>query len=69
MLEVLSDGRPHPKSDLHACLPDQEGDASNIKVHLSHMRVKLRPMGKDILCVFLNRKKMYRLVRLISNDE
>ncbi len=69
MLQVLSDGRPHPKSDLHACLPDPEGTKDNIKVHICRMRKRLRPAGKDILCVWDRRRWFYRLVRLINTSE
>lgn len=49
MLAVLSDGQRHRREELHACLWDNQGALSNIKMHLSNLRRKLRPKGQDIV--------------------
>lgn len=67
MVELLSDGLPHTRQELHACLSDELGPLSNIRAHLSIMRKKLRTIGEDILCEFVGRKLHYRLVRLLPS--
>lgn len=70
IVEVLSDGMPHPMRELVACLWDaDQGDASNVHPHLTAIRSHLRPKGEDILCQMVNRRLMYRHVRLISARE
>lgn len=50
ILDVLSDGDPHPVRDLIVCLPDSEGgDTGNVADHVSLIRRKLRPLGHDIV--------------------
>jgi hypothetical protein len=51
MLEVLADGKPHTREELHACLYDTEGSMQNIQHHISAMRKILRMQGEDIFCV------------------
>ena len=68
MLEVLKDGRPHPIEELHACLRDELGPASNVAPHLSAMRLKLRAIGQDILCEYVKRQRLYRWVRLLQGS-
>lgn len=62
MLEVLADGQPHTKKELHACLVDELGPLSNVEFHISEIRRAIKPFGEDILCVFFKRKKGYQLV-------
>lgn len=69
MLAVLSDGLPHSKVELHACLHDDLGEMSNIRVHLANVRKHLRPKGQDVLTQFINRRLHYRLVRLIAGGD
>ncbi len=65
MLDILADGLPHTRRELHACLPDELGALSNIQIHLSKMRKTLRQDGEDIICCLVNRSICYRYVRLI----
>lgn len=66
MLDTLSDGRPHTRAELHACLADELGSTSNISSHLSEIRKALRPKGQDIVCQYYRRTFMYRWVRLLT---
>ena len=68
MLEVLKDGRPHTKAELHACLPDELGRLNSIAPHLSAIRKVLRPRGQDVLCEYRDRARFYRWVRLLGSN-
>ena len=67
MLDILVDGKPHHPSELHACL-DSYGDESNIHRHLSALRKILRPQGQDIICQFIRRQRLWRLIRCVEPD-
>lgn len=67
MLAVLADGYPHTREELHACLYDDRGALSNIRVHISAIRKKLRPRGEDVACELLAGKVYYRHVRLLKS--
>jgi hypothetical protein len=67
MLEVLRDGLPHTRYELHDCLQDEMGPISNIRSHLSSIRKKIRPFGEDIICELANRRICYRHVRLLAS--
>lgn len=67
MLTILADGLPHRREELHACLPDDLGDLSNIKAHLTAIRKAIRPQGRDVACELLGGVICYRLVRLIAS--
>lgn len=68
MLEVLADGMPHTKEELHACLWDEQGPLSNIRAHICIIRKSLQPIGQDIVCeIRRNRKTYYRQVRLLAS--
>lgn len=69
MLAVLADGLPHRREELHACLSDELGPINNIHVHISNMRKKLRARGQDIVCEVVNRRFLYRHVRLLASAE
>lgn len=66
ILDVLSDGLPHTRAEVHACLPDELGDMSNVWVHISNLRGKLRATGRDVACVYRNRRRHYQLFRLLA---
>ncbi len=65
MLKVLSDGLPHKKIELHACLADDLGSMKNIHAHITFIRKHLREKGQDIICEFFKRKIHYRHVKLL----
>ena len=66
ILNVLADGQPHTREELHACLPDELGAVSNIKRHLSAMRKVLRLRDEDILCQYYNHAYQYRHIKLLT---
>ena len=68
MLDVLADGRPHLRKELHACLPDELGPPTNIHAHLTAIRKMLRPKGQDIICTLVNGRICYRHVRLLASQ-
>lgn len=51
MLNLLADGAPHTRQELHACLWDEDGSITNIRAHISNVRKLLRPIGEDIICM------------------
>jgi hypothetical protein len=68
MLKVLSDGLPHSKAELHACLPDELSRPNSILRHLVDIRKVLRPRGQDVLCEYRDRARFYRWVRLLGHE-
>lgn len=66
MLDVLAGGRPHTRDELHACLPDELGEANNVHAHLSAIRKRLRSKGEDIVCRRLTGVPLYTWVRLVA---
>jgi hypothetical protein len=67
MVDLLADGLPHTRHELHACLSDELGPMKNISAHLAFIRKKLRTIGEDILCEFVARRMHYRRVRLLPS--
>lgn len=65
MIDLLSDGMPHDRKELHRCLDDELAQLSAIQFHLSMIRRVLRPRGEDILCVLFDRKIHYQHIRLL----
>jgi DNA-binding CsgD family transcriptional regulator len=62
MLDVLSDGKPHTPQELQACLWDEQGPLSTVRVHLTCLRKKLRPRGQDVAVQILGGRTTYTLV-------
>jgi DNA-binding winged helix-turn-helix (wHTH) protein len=62
ILVVLADGKPHSRQELIDCLEDTIADRKNLNVHLSNLRVRLRSIAHDVVCVLKNRKIFYRHV-------
>ena len=67
MIDVLADGKPHRREELHACLGDELQPLTAIQMHICKMRKKL--VGHDILCVARNRSYYYQHVRIISTAD
>lgn len=65
MLEVLSDGLPHSRKELHACLYDELSRISSIRYHLSNIRKKL-PDGETVICEYVGTTFKYRHIRLLK---
>jgi hypothetical protein len=67
MLDVLADGEPHRKVELHACLDKPTGPLRNIATHLMMLRRELRRHGEDILTVREpGQETTYRYVRVLT---
>ncbi len=67
--QLLSDGKPHLKEEIHACLYDELSDIKTIRYHISTLRKVVRLLGEEIICEFANRRIMYRKVRLLVPQE
>lgn len=67
MLEVLADGMPHTRRELHACLWDEASALTAIQRHISTLRQLLLPKGQTIVCEFHKRSICYRHVRLLHS--
>ena len=65
LLDVLADGRPHSRKELHGCF-DVLADVKRVRDTISLMRAKLRPKGEDIVCELRRRQIWYRHVRLLK---
>lgn len=63
MLQVLSDGMPHTREELHACCgPSSRG---TIQVHICELRKRLRQRSENILCVLSSKGIRYQHVRML----
>lgn len=67
MLEILADGMPHTRQELHGCLNDELGALANIKPHIHLIRKKLIPIGETLICEIVHRRICYRHVRLLPS--
>lgn len=65
MLEMLSDGQPHYRGELHKCCGPS--CVKMVRYHISRIRKQLRPVGQDIVCELVNRQIHYRHVRLLAS--
>jgi hypothetical protein len=65
MLALLSDGLPHSREELHACLADELGPITNVAPHVSMIRRAVRLNGEEIVCEYVKRRICYRHVRLL----
>jgi hypothetical protein len=66
ILSVLSDGEPHGRDELVACLSDDLANPNAIHYHLCPLRKILRAKGEDIICEYTKRRaQRYRHVRLL----
>ena len=65
MMEVLRDGMPHDREELHACLDDNLSALTAIQPHLTYIRKVIRIRGEDVLCVLHGRRIKYQHVRVM----
>lgn len=63
MLEILSDGLPHTREELHECCKPSSLPA--LSVHMVRLRKRLIPKGESVVCVIKNRRICYQHVRLL----
>lgn len=68
ILHVLSDGLPHSRQEIHACLPDELSSMAAIQPHIVEIRKRLRPRGEDVVCEIGNKAISYRHVRLLASN-
>jgi hypothetical protein len=64
LLDVLNDGFAHTKDELKKVIDPLASD-QNLRDHICAIRKLLRVVGHDIVCVYANRRTMYRRVMLI----
>lgn len=67
LFNVLQDGRLHPFQELFDALDNDLNSAVVVRVHLFHMRKKLRPAGYDITSLKDGGTLRYQLVRLLAS--
>lgn len=65
ILELLSDGKPHTRKEIHALLWDPLSKLAAIKGHISLLR-KLLPPGQAIICELIGYSINYRHVNLLN---
>lgn len=66
MMELLADGMPHTRRELHAfCGPSR---LSVVRKHICVIRRDIRPRGEDIICVLYRRALCYQHVRLLGSS-
>lgn len=63
IMDLLADGLPHTRAEVHGCLPDELAQVTAIERHISVMRGSLNARGLDIV----SRAGCYRLVRLLTS--
>lgn len=64
MWNMLADGLPHSRNDLHAlCGPSSP---SVVAVHIHSLKKRLI-RGEEIVCVLINRQTHYRRVRTLGS--
>lgn len=68
IIDLLSDGMPHTKEEIHGRLWDEMAEVRAITFHISNIRAKLRPRGQDIICEFNRRRIYYRHIRLLASS-
>lgn len=69
IIDVLSDGMPHPMYELIKCLPshgvDHMTERKAVGVHVVAIRKLIRPLDQDIVCQVAKRCNHYRHIRLL----
>lgn len=69
VIDALSDGKPHLKQELRDVLGCEEDDYNKLRVTISNLRIRLRPIGQDIVCRVQYRRIYYQHVRLLNSSE
>jgi hypothetical protein len=68
-MEVLQDGLPHTREEIHACLSDELSSLDAIKPHICSLRPKLEKYQRGILNTRVQGRKCYQLIGLVSPDK
>ena len=66
IMNLLKDGLPKPSRTIWQCLEDDMASMDAMRMHLSRIREKLKPLNHGILCEIYNRHVHYRYVILLS---
>lgn len=71
ILRLLDDGEPHTRAEVFACLGDELARLAAIRNHICKLRAKLRPRGRDVICMLRGKSICYIQVRRLrpSSDE
>lgn len=68
LLAVLSDGGPHTREQMMACLDDELADRSAIRVHLCRINKKLRVLHQEVVTRTAGQGGVrYQHVRLLAS--
>jgi DNA-binding CsgD family transcriptional regulator len=67
IVDLLSDGMPHKREELHACLSDDLASRTAVQMHVSNIRKRIRVRGEEIICEYYHRNLYYRHVRLLNS--
>ena len=62
IMDLLSDGLPHTKKEMVACLADPMGGEDNVKPHLHNLRKKLLTRNEAVLCVLVGGRIKYQFL-------
>lgn len=65
ILALLSDGRPHARKEVQACLPDDLACPAALRRQISRLRPKL-PDGEEIVCRYSGPRLCYQRIRRID---
>lgn len=69
ILDLLSDGLPHTRADVLACLRDKLSDLNALAVRIFYLRQKVRGFGRDIVTELRKGGIHYRHVILLSGKD
>jgi hypothetical protein len=69
IMEVLQDGLPHTREEIHGCLQDELSSLDAIKPHICSLRPKLEKQKLGILNTRLQGRKCYQLIGLVFPDK
>lgn len=67
--DLMADGQRHYVEEFINLLPDELGNANNVKLHIQNLRVAIRPFGQDVVSERVQWRKTYRRVRMIGPGE
>lgn len=67
ILALLSDGERHTRAELLGCLSDDMADEAAVRPHVMRIRKKLEPRDEAIICEWVQRRCLYRHVRLLRS--
>lgn len=69
IINLLSDDRPHQRSEIEACLWADDPHYSTVSVHIDAIRKIVRPRGEDVICFRMHGKSWYQHLRkLVTPD-